>query len=94
MRNKLRARVIPAIAAGLGGVAMLGVSALPASAAPTAAAAPARASAPMWFYYKTYGTLSLCRYAGINKDISGGFDWQCREVTDGAFFVWALWLQG
>lgn len=95
MRNKLHARVIPAIAAGLFGIAMLGASALPASAAVGATAhSSARMAPDGWIIYDvTYPTLSACRFAGLNKVVSGGADtYYCTEVTDGDFFVWELHL--
>jgi ABC-type transport system substrate-binding protein len=95
MRNKLHARVIPAIAAGLFGVAMLGASALPASAA---AGATARSSvrmepAPWTIYPTTYPTKFACQEAGENKVFTGAAEsYYCTEVTDGDFFVWELHL--
>jgi hypothetical protein len=76
---------------------MLGVGALPASAAPTAATTTAHASARMmpqtWYIYSTYPTYAACRTAGWNKVASeGALSFRCQEVTDGAFFIWRLWL--
>lgn len=95
MRNKLYARVIPAIAAGLFGVAMLGASALPASAAvgATAHSSVRMEPAPWSIYPTTYPTKFTCQEAGLNKVISGADEtYYCTEVTDGAFFVWELHL--
>jgi hypothetical protein len=97
LRNKLHARVIPAIAAALGGVAMVGIAALPASASPTAATTTARASARMipqtWYVYSTYPTYAACRTAGWSKVSSeGALSFRCKEITDGDFFVWQLSL--
>lgn len=95
--RKLHARVIPAIAAALGGAAMVGIAALPASASPTTTATTAHTSARMipqtWYLYGSYPTYSACRYAGVEKVTSGGaLSFQCHEVTVGDYFIWDLYL--
>lgn len=95
--KRLRIPVIPTIAAAIFGIVMLGASALPASAASTTVATTAHSSAqtaPLpWYYYASYPTYSACRYAGINKIVSGAaLSFQCHEYTVGDYFIWKLFL--
>jgi hypothetical protein len=94
-------RIAARLAAAIFGVAVLATVALPASAATSRTVAPASstvATVPsavpnIWYLYSYYPTQQACRAAGIYKMIGGSVgSFKCVEVTQGAYFLWALWL--
>lgn len=46
-----------------------------------------------WYVYSTYPTYAACRTAGEGKLTGeGALSFKCKEITDGDFFIWQLWL--
>ena len=94
-------RIAARLAVAIFGVAVLATVALPASAATSRTVAPASstiATVPsavpnIWYFYQYYPTQQACRAVGIFKMIAGSVgSFRCVEVTQGAYFVWALYL--
>lgn len=91
--RKWRSRIIPAAAAAIFGLTLLGSAALPASAASTAAATTAHSSAQAtpagWEFAGSYPTKKAC--ATEAADLSDA-NYKCVEISEGAYFVWDLYI--